>query len=254
MSKIVFLKDPNTIYDGKFTQIGTNQARLVFTDGVLPEEEILLSGFNLINEHNGRIQTKRADYIYIYRIYDDGKTIELCNDNIPYVTPDRTVKFNMSFGGVLNGEIEQIVKDYKDLIIPTVQTEEGYEFVEWTPSIPTEGEINRNITFYAIIVDKNIYFHTSGGGSLDGEIKQAVNNYSELEIPTPIVNENYTFVKWMPEIPSDGEIDIENTSFYAVFEDNTIERLSSIENELGNTQLAIAELYEMVLLGGMLNG
>ena len=68
MSKIVFLKDPNTIYDGSFSQIGTHQVRLIFTD-TIPSEDILLSGFSLVNEHNGTVQTKRNDYTYIYRKY-----------------------------------------------------------------------------------------------------------------------------------------------------------------------------------------
>lgn len=87
MSKIVFNLDPLNVYDGKFYQIGKNQIRLVFEDSI-PSEETLFSGFVLINEYNGFIQTNRKDYVYLYRRYDDGKTIELCNDNIPYVEPE----------------------------------------------------------------------------------------------------------------------------------------------------------------------
>ncbi len=87
MSKIVFNLDPLNVYDGKFYQIGKNQVRLVFDDS-LPSESFLFSGFALINEHNGFVQTNRKDYVYLYRRYDDGKTIELCNDNTPYVEPE----------------------------------------------------------------------------------------------------------------------------------------------------------------------
>lgn len=87
MSKIKFNLDPLNIYDGEFHQIGKNQVRLVFEDS-LPNESILLSGFALINEYNGFEQTKRKDYIYLYREYEDGKTVELCNDNIAYVEPE----------------------------------------------------------------------------------------------------------------------------------------------------------------------
>ena len=88
MSKIVFLNDKSTIYDGLFTQIGENQIRLVF-EKKKPSNNVLLSGFNLINEYNGFIQTKREDYKYIYRIYDDNElAIELCNDGIEYMAPE----------------------------------------------------------------------------------------------------------------------------------------------------------------------
>ena len=247
MSKIVFLNDQNTVYDGKFSQIGKNQVRLIFTDTV-PSNEVLLSGFNLINEHNGRIQTRRADYIYIYRTYEDNpKQIDLCNDNNPWVAPVPTVKFTIDMGGTLNGEAIQQVETYEELAIPTVQTEEGYEFVGWTPEIPTEGKIENSATFRAVIIDKNVYFHVSGGGSLDGELKQAINDYSELLIPKTIADENYSFVGWMPEIPTEGEIDKDNRVFYAVFEDSTLERLSAIESDLTDTQLGLVENYDIAL-------
>lgn len=85
MSKIIFLAEEE-IYDGDFIQIGKNQVRLTFNEKI-PALEVLLSGFNLVNEHNGIIQTPREDYTYLYRTYDDPKIVELCNDNIPWVAP-----------------------------------------------------------------------------------------------------------------------------------------------------------------------
>lgn len=88
MSKIVFLKDKKKIYDGLFEQIGTNQVRITF-DNTKPSDNILLSGFNLINEHNGYVQTIREDYKYLYRTYPDNELIvELCNDGVEYVEPE----------------------------------------------------------------------------------------------------------------------------------------------------------------------
>ena len=78
MSKIIFEKNPSKVFDGQFSQIGKHQVRLVFNDEI-PENELLLSGFNLINEHNGIVQTVRTSYTYIYRTYSDNKNqIELC--------------------------------------------------------------------------------------------------------------------------------------------------------------------------------
>lgn len=88
MSKVVFLKDKSVIYEGSFSQIGEHQIRLIF-ENEKPTDEILLSGFNLVNEHNGFVQTKREDYKYIYRTYEnDELIIELCNDGVEYVAPD----------------------------------------------------------------------------------------------------------------------------------------------------------------------
>ena len=65
MSNIVFLKDKSTIYEGSFEQIGSNQVRIMF-ESTKPSKKILLSGFNLVNEHNGYVQTVREDYKFIY--------------------------------------------------------------------------------------------------------------------------------------------------------------------------------------------
>lgn len=149
MSKIVFINDPNTIYDGQFSQIGNHQVRLIFTD-IVPSDDILLSGFSLVNEHNGIVQTKRNDYTYIYRKYSDNpKQIELCNDNQPWVKPEITVTFSANNGGTLDGETTQIVDTYENLVVPTPVPNENYQFVKWNPEIPASGTIENNITFVA---------------------------------------------------------------------------------------------------------
>lgn len=149
MSKIVFINEPNTIYDGHFSQIGEHQVRLIFTDNV-PTKKVLLSGFNLVNEYNGVVQTERPDYIYIYRTYEDNaKQVELCNDNIAWTKPDITVTFSTNIGGTLDGETVQIAERYEDLVIPTPMANENYNFVKWNPEIPASGDIENSITFVA---------------------------------------------------------------------------------------------------------
>ena len=170
MSKIIFNLEPSTVYDGHFSQIGNNQIRLVMDS--LPSESILLSGFVLVNEHNGRIQTNRKDYIYIYKTYEDGKTVELCNNDIPWEKPKTKVKFSTSVGGNLEGETEQTVKNYEELVIPTPFADENYEFVKWNPEIPTYGEIEKDINFVAEFV----YVPT------EEELKLYLENAKEMKI------------------------------------------------------------------------
>ena len=92
MSKIIFINAPESIYDCNFSQIGEHQIRLEFNSEI-PKPNVYLSGFRLINEHNhSLIQTYREDYTYLYRIYDEyPKTIELCNDNMPYRAHDNII-------------------------------------------------------------------------------------------------------------------------------------------------------------------
>ena len=149
MSKIVFIKEQNKVYDGQFSQIGEHQVRLIFTDDI-PSDSVLLSGFYLVNEYNGVIQTKRQDYTYLYRKYEDNPNqIELCNDGIAWIKPEIKVSFYVNNGGTLDGETEQIVDTYEELVVPTPVANENYKFVKWNPEIPESGIIENSTTFVA---------------------------------------------------------------------------------------------------------
>lgn len=248
MSKIVFIGEPDLIYDCDFSKIGENQVRIVFLN-VIPNDEILLSGFNLVNEYNGLIQTECEDYIYLYRTYEDNKIVELSNDSSTWESPKATVKFICESGGELIGITEQEISDYEELIIPTVNVEEGCEFIKWTPQIPSDGKIQEGglYIYNAVIVDKNIYFYACGNGFLEGKTKQFASDYSELKIPTPVACENYCFSCWSPEIPTSGDIDLDKTVFYAIFDNNISERLKTVEGDVTSTQLALTEVFETTI-------
>lgn len=246
MSKIVFIQEPDITYDCDFSQIGTHQVRLVFKDEK-PNNDVLLSGFNIVNEHNGYVQTRREDYVYLYRTYEDTRIVELCNDNSIWEESKYTIIFTCDFGGELEGNCKQEVNSYDELVIPTVNTETGYEFIKWSPELPSEGKIKKNETYNAVIVDKNVYFYSDGNGMLDGETVQFVTDYSELDIPTPIADDNYSFVSWSPSIPESGAIDSGNNRFYAIFESNIPDRLNTIEGDVTSTQLALTEVYEVTV-------
>lgn len=247
MSKLIFLSDPSIVYEGKLSKVNENVIRLEFKENI-PDEKLLLSGLNIINEHNGHVMTVRIGYDTVYRKYEDNPLIiELSNDGSVWVKPFPKVTFRIYNNGSFEegAKLEQEVYNYEELVIPTVLTDEGYNFIKWTPEIPPEGEIEKNITFTAVIEDKNIYFHCSGGGHLDGEIKQFAEDYSELTLPSPVPDKDYKFVGWMPEIPDKGII--ENTNFYAVFESNIPDRLTFVENDLTDTQLGLVENFDFTM-------
>lgn len=77
-------------------------------------------------------------------------------------------------------------------------------------------------------LDKNVYEYTndnhkwvkpvykttflaSNGGKLEGQTTQIVDTYSQLNVPTPIADENYVFDSWTPEIPKSGNITTDQT-------------------------------------------
>lgn len=65
--------------------------------------------------------------------------------------------------------------------------------------------------------EKIISFRAEAGGSLDGETDQVVQDYEDLDIPTPKPEQNYVFVGWVPEIPESGVVK-ESAVYHATFE------------------------------------
>lgn len=87
MEKIRFLND-QIVYDGDVFVRG-NVLSIKFYD-TLPSQNVLTSGFELLNENNGIVQGNYGSYTTIYRTYEDNELlIELSNDNSVYVTPPK---------------------------------------------------------------------------------------------------------------------------------------------------------------------
>ena len=177
-----------------------------------------------------------SDYTTIYREYKDN-SVEFSNNGEVY-DPYRNVTFYTLEGGILEGETNQRIKDYSELVIPTPTAKEEYVFDCWIPEIPTEGEILTDRQFRAVFQDtfKHISFFANEGGTLEGELTQRVKDYSELIIPIPTSDTDYEFIGWIPEIPAEGEIEF-NQSFTAIFKST----LPTLEERVAAAEEAIAQ-------------
>lgn len=147
MEKIRFLKSP-IIYDGN-VRLSSNILSIHFKDE-LPLEDVLTSGFELLNENNGIIQGHFEDYTTIYRKYDDDVLhVEFSNDGSVYVPYVPVVMFSATMGGTLDGVSKQKVSTYEELTVPTPVADENYIFTAWVPEIPTSGAVEKDIRFRA---------------------------------------------------------------------------------------------------------
>lgn len=179
MSKIIFLNSPQ-IYNGEFSQIGSHQVRLVF-ESELPSAAALLSGFYLINEHNGFIQTKREDYRYIYRMYEeDPSTIELCNDNISYeeikseLLTDSISK-TAAYEEILEDKIKELSSSCKSVI------EAGLSIHGLHYSFSLEDQINLKEIFDIVkATGSSFIYHADGEKSSEYSAKELIEIYCEL--------------------------------------------------------------------------
>ena len=120
--------------------------------------------FNIINPHivsiKGSLSAKTKGFVLsregesdnwdysayntIYR-HQEGEIL-FSSDGSTYIP---VISFQAQPGGILEGEVRQTVDQYEDLVPPSVQAQENYEFIGWIPEIPGEGEIDENRTFTA---------------------------------------------------------------------------------------------------------
>ena len=93
-----------------------------------------------------------------------------------------------------------------------------------------------------------VTFNTTNGGTLEGNTRQEVYNYEDLEIPTPVALEDYEFVEWSPEIPLNGEINSDKT-FTAIFKSTLPppEPQPTVEDRVDTLEMETAMLTECVL-------
>lgn len=137
--------DKESPIKGSVKVINENLIRIISND------EPDISGFSLFIDANMQMPMSHDQYSEFKTLYNSGEGwYELSNDGSIYVKPVPVVKFSISETyGTLNGELEQSVEKYEDLVIPTVEPAENYTFKEWSPEIPTEGDITSDINFVA---------------------------------------------------------------------------------------------------------
>lgn len=80
------------------------------------------------------------------------KGYQLSNDGSVWEKPFSKVTFTASVGGSLNGVTIQEVYKYEELNIPEPIADADYEFSDWSPEIPSSGDVDGNKTFTAIFV------------------------------------------------------------------------------------------------------
>ena len=234
MSKIVFIKKPYKVYDVQFSHIFFFQFFFFFIYSI-SSDSVLLSGFNLVNEYNGVIQTKRSDYTYLYRKYEDNPNqIELCNDGIAWVKPEIKVSFHVNNGGTLEGETEQIVDTYEKLVVPTPVADENYKFVKWNPEIPKSGIIEKSTTFVAEFE----YVPTEEELAEQAKQERIVElNDKIAELKTSLTETDYIFVKCY-ESSLIGEV-VEEYDFESLHSERQALRdeINALESELNDLVL-----------------
>lgn len=108
-----------------------------------------LSGFSLYLDRDMKMPISKDEYKDYTTLYKQGSGwYELSNDGSVYEKPKYGVLFVAANGEIVGDKLQK-VSSYADVVVPTVEPAENYEFLGWSPEIPTEGDLTSNITFVA---------------------------------------------------------------------------------------------------------
>lgn len=143
--------DSKTPIECSVKRIASNIVELIFADKIIVNQ----SGFRAYKDENCEYDIGGNYYEGFTTMYRNDETIvdkngyQLSNDGSVYETPYLKVTFNTSSGGSLDGTLTQEVYKYEELKIPTPIADTDYEFIGWSPEIPSKGTIGGNKTFTA---------------------------------------------------------------------------------------------------------
>ena len=146
--------DSKTPIECAVKKIAPNIVELKFADEIILDT----SGFKAYKDKECEYDIGGNSYIEFTTVYRNDETnvakngYQLSNDGSVYSKPYATVNFNASVGGSLDGAVMQEVYKYEELIIPEPIADTDYEFSNWSPEIPSSGDVDGNKTFTAIFV------------------------------------------------------------------------------------------------------
>ncbi len=139
MLDLKYIND-SAIYQVEFSKISDNVCQI---KGDIP---IKTNGFTLSRMGESDDWSYEA-YNTVYRKIEGG--VQFSNDGSVYVEPKKKVTFISGTGGKLTGSTEQEVYEYSELIVPSVEVEENYQFNGWLPEIPESGIVEKDMVFTA---------------------------------------------------------------------------------------------------------
>lgn len=176
-----------------------------------------------------KIQFLNSSNIYDVKLSKDRNTVKLffTEESMPN-NLNKGFKLINEHNGNIMGDYSAYTTVYKEY------PEEAY-----TVELSNDGSVYTES-------DKTVKFTVMEGGKLEGDLTQAVKDYSEIVVPTPLPNADYQFIEWEPEIPSSGKVENDKT-FKAIFNfTETRKKIADLEAEISNLQSQIeAKKFEL---------
>lgn len=115
-------------------KLGLSDGRITITSAIIPDDEILTLGFEVINEHNGVIQGDFSAYKYVYR-KESGYVILTDKEDDVYIAPTYAkIVYMAGDNGTVSLAAETIQTNAESVHVvgSTAKANSGYRFVNWT--------------------------------------------------------------------------------------------------------------------------
>ena len=179
MEKIRFLNDQN-VYDGEVSVRG-NVMAIKFID-TLPPQNLLTSGFELLNENNGIVQGTCTAYTTIYRTFEDNDMlIEFSDDGSIYIPPalpdpePEPEPYVPTYEEILNNKITELSSTCQYMI------ESGLEINGLHYSYTEKDQINLNdIVSTVKMTGLPLGYHADGQNCTEYTAEELINIYVQL--------------------------------------------------------------------------
>lgn len=179
MEKIRFL-NYSTVYEGDVFVQG-NVVSIRFNE-IIPPQNILSNGFELLNENNGLVQGNYSGYTTIYRMHENNEMlIEFSNDGsiyIPPVIPDPEPEpepYIPTYEEVLNNKIIELSSICQNAIVAGLEIN-GQHF-----SYNNEDQTNLKEIFDTVkITGLPMGYHADGQGCTEYTAEELINMYIQL--------------------------------------------------------------------------
>lgn len=218
MDKINFLLN-NTVVSATVSKISEHIIKLVCSDD-LPKESVLLSGFNILNEHNGNNMT--GDYYHGYTtIYKniDSKTALLSNDGSVYTdesdvndTPSNSESvepYVPTLEEVKSRKISELSNTCQNTIVSGVDVDIDGEIEHF--SCRDEDQINIKELFdLSVQTNCGVYYHADGQNCKLYTVEQIISIYITASTNkmqhTTYFNQLRAYVETLEDIESVNDV------------------------------------------------
>ncbi|MCD7726641.1 MAG: hypothetical protein LUI12_13995 [Clostridiales bacterium] len=259
IDKIIFLSDKTEyVYNVNLSKVSEHVLKIIFADtDEIPSQEIILSGFNVLNEYNGKVQGQYPNHTSLFRNYtsdDELEVYELSNDGSVYTEPEPTpetepVVYVPTLEEVKSSKIYELSSECNMMIINGVDVDIDGKTEHFTYGIESGDQGNIDDLFnLAVSTGLSQPYHCDDGNCKLYTVEQIVQLYLAQKVNkthhTTYFNQLKKYINDMEDTDSE-ETSVSDTVSNIIYGDElTGEYLETYNTMMAQAQLIINSILE----------